>query len=220
MNYLFTNTPQIYIFTIIISYLLGSIPSAVWIGKIFYKIDVRQYGSKNAGATNVLRVLGKKAALPVFLLDVCKGYLAVQLAAFIPNIEGEWVILFQIFMGVVCVIGHIFPVFAGFKGGKGVATLVGITFALHPIGLLLALLTFIITLKITQYVSLGSMLGGVIFMIYTLLTPFPISFFSEQTPSLTLKIFSICVVPLLLFTHRKNIYRLLHGTENKTTFKK
>ncbi len=204
----------------ITAYLLGSIPNAVWIGKCFYKIDVREHGSKNAGATNVLRVLGKKAAIPVFLLDILKGYLAVRLVIFLPHLVGEWFTLVQIFLGILCVVGHIFPIFAGFKGGKGVATLVGIALALHPIGLILSFLLFVVILLITHYVSLGSLFGGLLFMLYTIFTPFPIWFGSIHHPSITLKIFSIFVVILLSVTHRKNIKRLLSGTENKTIFNK
>src|SRR5436190_3997200 len=116
------------VIALVAAYILGSIPSAVWIGKIFYGIDVREYGSGNAGATNTFRVLGKKAGIPVLAIDVLKGFSAVSLAYF----QSEWVpatnafVIFQLTLAVFAVLGHVFPVFAGFRGGKGVATLLGI----------------------------------------------------------------------------------------------
>ncbi|NSW45673.1 MAG: glycerol-3-phosphate 1-O-acyltransferase PlsY [Bacteroidales bacterium] len=197
----------------IIAYLLGSIPTSVWIGKWFYNIDIRQHGSGNAGATNTLRILGPKAALPVFIFDVFKGFLmpflSHQYMQDFPHIEDKF--LFPILIGFFAVLGHIFPLFAGFKGGKGVATLLGMMLGISTLPSLLSLGVFIIVLLISQYVSVGSMTAGLLFPIFVI-------FFENY--SLSLIIFSIIAALLLIYTHKKNIQRLLNGTENKTTFKK
>lgn len=191
------------------AYLLGSIPSAVWIGKIFYGVDVREHGSHNAGTTNVMRVLGKKAAIPVFIIDVLKGYIAVRLAAFTGFAEGTDSFLYaKMGLCLLAVLGHIKPIFAGFKGGKGVATLVGAAgFGMSVGGILLTLLTFFIIVAWTKYVSVGSMVGG-------LLMPFFTALCGQAEPPLM--IFLGLVSALIFYTHLPNIGRLLHGTENKT----
>jgi len=192
---------------LIFAYLIGSIPSAVWIGKIFHNIDVRQHGSGNAGATNTFRVLGKKAGTVVLLLDVIKGLIAVQLFRFIPSIPIN-LINYQLLLGVAAVIGHIFPLFAKFKGGKGVATLLGLMFGIHPLGSLICLCIFLIVLLITKYVSVGSMFAGSCF-------PILMFFVFEETDNF-LPYFGLIVSGLLIFTHKKNIARLKAGNENKT----
>lgn len=194
--------------TLIGAYLLGSIPSAVWIGKIFYGVDVRTKGSGNAGTTNVLRVLGAKAALPVFAIDILKGYAALSLASFSGLEEGShaWLYL-KMVLCLVVVLGHMYPIFAGFRGGKGVATLVGCMFAFSPGGILLALATFLLIVSVTHYVSVGSMVGG-------LLMPFYAALCGDSDPRLM--VFLAFISLLLFYTHRANIGRLLHGTENKT----
>ncbi len=190
------------------AYLLGSIPSAVWIGKIFYGVDVRTKGSGNAGTTNVLRVLGAKAALPVFVIDMLKGYAAVSLATLGGVAEGSSAELYlKIALCLMAVVGHMFPIFAGFKGGKGVATLVGCMFAFSVGGILLSLATFFIIVATTHYVSVGSMVGG-------LLLPFYSALSGDSDPRLM--VFMALISLLLFYTHRSNIGRLLHGTENKT----
>ena len=194
------------------AYVLGSIPSAVWIGKATKGVDVREHGSKNAGATNTMRVLGVKTGIPVLLIDICKGFAAVTLALFSLTFEPltNAFVNFQLVLGAAAVVGHVFPVFAGFRGGKGVATIVGILLALHWQATLIAIVVFLFTLLISQYVSLGSLMMGL---------SFPISVICVfKTDSISLKIFSIAVSILLLITHRKNISRLLKGTENKATF--
>ena len=119
---------------ILTAYLIGSLPFAVWVGKLFYGIDVREFGSGNAGATNVFRVLGKKAGIPVLLLDVVKGIVAVALAHFSDFTSHTTPLInYQIAIGIAAVIGHIFPLFAGFRGGKGVATLLGVAMAIQPV---------------------------------------------------------------------------------------
>lgn len=197
----------------LLAYFLGSIPTSVWVGKWFYNIDIREHGSGNAGATNTMRVLGVKVALPVFLFDVFKGFFMPFVAHYyisrFPNINDSY--LFLILIGFMAVIGHIYPIFAGFRGGKGVATILGMMLGITTIPALLSLLVFIIVLIITKYVSVGSMTAGLLF---------PVFVFFLVNYSASLLIFSIFSTALLFYTHRKNIQRLLNGTENKTTFKK
>lgn len=197
--------------SIIIAYLIGSITTAVWYGKKFHNIDVREFGSGNAGATNTFRVLGKKAGGIVFGIDVMKGFIAANVAniLFESTPFSENIILFKIILGVSCVIGHVFPIFASFKGGKGVATLLGITIALHPLAAVFCLFCFIIILLTTKYVSLGSMLSALIFCIILQTKTF------ETNNNLTLTIYGLAVFILLVLTHTKNIKRLLAGNENK-----
>ncbi|MGL5957814.1 MAG: glycerol-3-phosphate 1-O-acyltransferase PlsY, partial [Phocaeicola sp.] len=168
----------------ILSYLLGSIPSAVWIGKYFYKIDVREHGSGNAGTTNVLRILGSKAALPVFGIDIMKGTMAVLLAYLIPEIQSspEEFALSKISFGIVSIVGHMYPIFANFRGGKGVATMLGVAVATEPYGAIIAIFIFAFVFMLTRYVSLSSMLAGLSFPVST--------FYFIQEASISLRIFS------------------------------
>lgn len=202
-------------FTIIIllltAYLIGSIPSAVWVGKRFYDIDVREHGSGNAGATNTFRVLGKKAGIPVLMLDILKGFIAVSLVWYDhPSISHELVPFtnLKLAFGFCAVLGHIFPIFAGFRGGKGIATLLGIVLAVHFQAAVCSLALFVVILSITKYVSLGSMLAGLAFPFFVLFV------FHTRVASLT--IFSSVVALLIVITHQKNIQRLLNKNENKT----
>lgn len=197
---------------LLFAYLLGSIPNAVWIGKFFFNTDVRNYGSKNSGSTNTLRVLGYKAGIPVLLLDILKGFLAVKMIYltfyYIPA-TGEY-INFQLLLGLAVIIGHIFPVFANFRGGKGVATLIGVILAIDPVSMLICIGMFMITLIITKYVSLSSMIAGLSFPVLVIVV------FNTTTSSLV--IFSLIVFVLLLFTHQKNIERLARNEESKANF--
>tara|TARA_B100001094_G_C18177226_1_gene798586 strand:- start:986 stop:1669 length:684 start_codon:yes stop_codon:yes gene_type:complete len=202
-------------FTIIIllafAYLLGSVPSAVWIGKTFHGIDVREHGSGNAGATNTFRVLGKKAGIPVLLLDIFKGALAINLVWLQSSYEFDNITPItnlKLAFGFCAVVGHIFPIFAGFRGGKGIATLLGIVLAVHPPAALCSLALFLIILTITKYVSLGSILAGIAFPLFISLV--------FKTQVLSLVIFSSLVAVLIIVTHQKNIQRLLKNDENKT----
>lgn len=194
------------------AYILGSIPSAVWIGKYFFKIDVREYGSGNAGATNTFRVLGKKAGIAVLTIDVLKGFAAVKLAycqQVIKHVETDNPFMnLMLALGIAALLGHIFPVFAAFRGGKGIATLLGIVFAVMWKAALIAVVLFLIVLIISKYVSLGSMLAGLFF-------PILVNFVFEGQ-ALSLKVFSAVIAVLVLVTHQKNITRLLQGVENKT----
>jgi len=202
------NIPLIVI-TFILSYLLGSIPTSVWVGKTFHGIDVRDHGSGNAGATNVIRVLGWKTGIPVMLVDVAKGWLSAYLPVLFSLAESNsgQLISLQIFTGLAAIIGHVFPVFAGFRGGKGVGTTFGVLLALHPLLTLSCIGVFLIILFATGYVSVSSMSAGLAFPIF-LFTIF-------HTPSLVFKIFSVFVAIALILTHRKNIKRLLKGEESK-----
>ena len=200
---------------LIIAYLLGSIPSAVWIGKRYYGVDIREHGSKNAGTTNMLRVLGRRAAIPVFALDFLKGFVAVtimdlakydEVFANAPTENGFYILRFA---ALFCaVIGHIFPIFAGFRGGKGVATLVGGVVAVNAPLILLCAGVWLIVLMISHYVSLASMVAGVCYPIFTLTSPKV----GHLPPFI---VFSIVVAILLIYTHRKNIQRIKAGTESK-----
>lgn len=199
---------------VLVAYLLGSIPSSVWIGKIFYGIDVREHGSGNAGTTNTIRILGYKAGIPVFIIDALKGWFAVFLTkivfGYFPLIEmPEYMSLIA---AVAVVLGHIFPVFAGFRGGKGVATLLGVGFGLIPIPALIALGIFMLVLLCFGYVSLASITAAV-----TL--PF-ITYFFVMPGKLLLLLLTIAVAIFIPITHRQNIKRLLNGTENKFLKKK
>lgn len=202
-------TVLIIIALLIGGYLLGAISSAVWISRRFYGIDIRQHGSGNAGATNMLRVLGPKAALPVFAIDAAKGYAAVSLS-YLSGLQSDEPQFFYLQIGlvVVAILGHIFPVFTGFKGGKGVATIAGCILALSPLPLLLSLATFVLILAITHYVSLGSMISGVLYPVYMYYV------FGDRSTAMV--VFGIVVAVMLIVTHRKNIKRLINGTESKT----
>jgi glycerol-3-phosphate acyltransferase PlsY len=197
---------------LLLAYLFGSIPTAVWLGQAFYGVDVREYGSGNAGATNTFRVLGTKAGSAVMLIDILKGWTATNLAYFLgSSITGPYesvlFINYQLILGVIAVLGHLFPVFAGFRGGKGVATLCGMVLAIHLGAALVCICVFILVLLISKYVSLSSIAAGFAF-------PFSIVFlFHTSVKSLLL--YSICICALVLITHQKNIERLLKGKESK-----
>jgi len=202
-----------HILVIIAAYLLGSVPTSVWVGRAFYNKDIREYGSGNAGASNTFRVLGKKAGIPVLIFDIFKGWAAVKLIYFtnlyLPGTDDY--INLQLGLGVAALVGHIFPVYVNFKGGKGVATLFGAVIAIEPTTSIIAISIFIISLLITKYVSLSSMIAGFSFPILIIVV------FKETNISLV--IFSMVIAILLLFTHQKNIERLLAREENKANLK-
>lgn len=190
------------------AYLLGSIPSAVWIGKRFHGVDVREHGSGNAGATNTFRVLGKKSGIAVLSLDVLKGFAATQLVHFIPESNPETLLNFRLLFGISAVTGHIFPVFAGFRGGKGIATLLGMVIGVHPPLALVCIVLFLGVLLLSKYVSLGSMLATLAFPI--------LAHFAFKEQSNWLLLFGIAATLMVFITHKKNIRRLLNGSETKT----
>ncbi len=206
------------VFNIIIAgltaYVLGSIPSAVWAGRLFHGIDIREHGSGNAGATNVIRVLGWKTGIPVLLIDMAKGFFASMLPRLLhlAPAGSAAMINLQILTGFLAIIGHIFPLFAGFRGGKGVAAMFGIFLAIHPLATLACLGIFLITFIITGFVSVSSISAGI---------SLPIILFALfDTPSLFFKIFSVLTALALIVTHRKNIRRLINGEEPKLFRKK
>lgn len=196
----------------VIAYLFGSIPSAVWIGRFFFGIDVRQQGSGNAGATNTFRVLGKKAGIPVLVIDILKGYWATLLVCFTPyEVQADGYMNLKIMFGLLALVGHVFPVFAGFKGGKGVATLVGVIFGLNPMVGLMLVVIFLVVYLSTSIVSVSSMVAAIGF-------PFVVIFGVQRAP-LGLIVFSIVIAFLVIYTHRTNIKRLMEGKEPKTPLK-
>ena len=200
------------IMAVICSYLLGCIPTSFISGKLIKKIDIRQYGSHNVGATNAIRVLGIKIGIVTLLIDIAKGFFAIHIGKLIiQNPENILIICF----GLAAILGHIFTVFLNFKGGKGVATFAGVLIALAPIPFLIALLIFFLIVWITRYVSLGSILAGIVLLIVEIIINIR-SAFSE----LEYLIFFFIIVMFIIIRHKKNINRLISGTENKISFKK
>jgi glycerol-3-phosphate acyltransferase PlsY len=199
---------------VLLAYVAGSIPTSVWVGKIFYGTDIRNQGSGNAGATNTMRILGWKAGVPVMIVDILKGWFAVYLFHFFApdNMAEESLVLYKITLASAAVLGHVFPVFAGFRGGKGIATLLGVGIALYPWAVLVVLGVFITILLISGYVSLASIAASICF-------PLIVGIFFNPH-SLPLLILAICVGIFVPFTHHKNIKRLLDGTESKFRIKK
>jgi glycerol-3-phosphate acyltransferase PlsY len=193
------------------AYLLGSIPAAVWAGKWFHNIDVREHGSGNAGATNVIRVLGWGTGMPVLLFDLVKGGLATMMPLFLHAAEpgSGMLINLKVIAGLCSIVGHIYPIFAGFKGGKGVATMFGALLALQPLLTIYCLGVFLGVFLLTGIVSISSIAAGIAFPLFLFL----FSVFS--TPSFFLKVFSIMVALILIVTHHKNIKRLFKGEEKK-----
>ena len=192
-----------------LAYLFGSIPTAVWVGKRFFGLDVREHGSKNAGATNTFRVLGKKPGIIVLLVDVLKGLLAVFLPQMFLStvIDYNELINLKIIAAIFVILGHVFPLFAGFKGGKGVATSLGVIFALHPPAAFICLGIFLIVFLISHFVSLGAIITAISFPLII------ICVFKET--SLSLIVFAIVIGIAVVVTHKKNIKRLIDGCENK-----
>ncbi|WP_435353000.1 glycerol-3-phosphate 1-O-acyltransferase PlsY [Emticicia sp. SJ17W-69] len=195
----------------IFAYLLGSIPSAVWYGKIFHGIDIRQHGSGNAGATNSLRIFGKKAGIIVLIFDFLKGFLAVFLTRHFLKSDDE---LIPLIMGVMVILGHIYPVFAQFRGGKGVATAIGVVVAVLPMAALVCVVVFLLTVFLTKYVSLGSLLGALAFPMQVSL-----KLWNDVTDPYYVGLAWLFFF-ILAYTHRENIQRLVKGTESKFGVKK
>ncbi|ARF12855.1 glycerol-3-phosphate 1-O-acyltransferase PlsY [Sporosarcina sp. P12(2017)] len=190
---------------ILAAYLLGSIPSALWIGKLFYGTDVRQHGSGNMGATNTFRVLGKKAGIVVTLLDIFKGTAAVLLPL-LPFFHDT--AIHPLILGVVAVLGHIFPIFAGLRGGKAVATSGGVLLGFNWPIFLLVVITFLIALKLTKMVSLTSIIVSVLGPLYCLIYYF-------MGGDLYLFLVVALMGFFIFYRHRDNISRIKNGTEPK-----
>jgi len=196
-----------------LSYLTGSFPTSIILGKLVIGIDIREHGSGNAGGTNVFRVLGWKPALIVVIIDVFKGWLptAVYSTMLFNNLPISDVGVLQILCGFAAVLGHTYTIFAGFRGGKGIGTLAGMLIALYPIAFPLCLLAFIITLILTGYVSLSSIMATVSLPIFLMILPL----IGIEQSSLSLMIFALLVPWFAIYTHRSNIVRLREGTENR-----
>ncbi len=199
---------------IILAYLIGSIPASIWIGRHFYSVDIRTAGSGNAGATNTIRVLGAKIGLAVLAIDVAKGWFAVFLAGLIPlnQLGPEQFVGIQILFGMAAIIGHIFPVYINFKGGKGVATTVGVCIGLFLYPVLFTAVIFFIVFFLSKYVSMASIVSALIF-------PFVVIFLFN-TSSLSLIILSIAIGVFIPVMHHKNIKRLFKGEESKFSLKR
>ena len=197
------------ILLIVAAYLIGSIPTAVWVSKYFFDIDIRDYGSGNAGATNTYRVLGSKWGTIVMVFDMLKAIIAVKLAFFLPySFENDiYLVNMQLGLGLAAVLGHIFPIWAEFRGGKGVATLFGMVLGIQPNVALCCVGIFILVLFLTRWVSLSSILASIAFPVFILVI------FNE--PEKLYRVFAITVAMLVLLTHQKNIGRLIKGNESK-----
>ncbi len=195
---------------LVLAYLIGSVPTAVWVSKFIYGIDIREHGSGNAGATNAFRILGTKAGVWVMTGDMMKGFLAVKLAFFSPFLVlSEPFVNLQIFLGLAAVLGHIFPIWAEFRGGKGIATLFGMILSIHPIVALSLVLVFMLMLVLTRYVSLSSITASIAFPLLILFI------FNAHAQELSYRLFAISVAFLVVLTHHKNIGRLINGNESK-----
>ncbi len=193
---------------LLVAYLIGSIPSAVWVGKSFYGIDVREYGSGNAGATNTFRVLGKRPGTAVLIMDILKGFLAVKVAYILGDYETQSpeFIDFELALAVCGLLGHVFPVYVGFRGGKGVATMLGILIGVHPPAAAVCAVVFLVSFATSRYVSLSSMLAGIAFPVVIMV------FYSTNS---SINIFSLAVAIMILVTHQRNIERLFAGEESR-----
>ncbi len=204
----------VYVLVGLVAYLIGSISFAIIFGKKFGGFDVREKGSKNAGSTNVLRTVGKKAAALTLICDILKGVVAVLLAMLAAHIWAESdteVETLKYLAGLMAIVGHTFPVYYGFRGGKGVATSLGVLLMVNPkIGLICLIFALIIMIA-TRWVSLGSILAAILFPILT------VFMVDDNYPA---KVISIIIALLVIFNHRANIKRLKDGTENKLSFKK
>jgi glycerol-3-phosphate acyltransferase PlsY len=197
------------ILLIVVAYLLGSIPTAVWVSRFFFDIDIRDYGSGNSGATNTYRVLGARWGTLVMVVDMLKAIVAVKLAFLLPYASESdlYLVNMQLGLGLAAVLGHIFPVWADFRGGKGVATLFGMVLGIQPNVAICCVGVFILVLYLTRWVSLSSILASVAFPVFILVI------FNE--PEKLYRVFAITVALLVLLTHQKNITRLIKGSENK-----
>jgi glycerol-3-phosphate acyltransferase PlsY len=197
------------VYLIVLAYLIGSIPTAVWTSKFFFGIDIRDYGSGNAGATNTYRVLGPKWGTFVMIVDLLKALVAVKLVFFLPYAQQSdfYLINMQLGLGLAAVIGHIFPIWAEFRGGKGVATLFGMVLGIQPNVALCCVGVFALVLYFTRWVSLSSILASVALPVFILVI------FNEPEP--LYRVFAIIVALLVLLTHQKNIGRILKGNENR-----
>ena len=198
---------------IIVAYLIGSIPTALIISRKYFGIDIRDYGSGNMGATNTFRVLGSRFGTIVMVADMLKGIIAVALYNFFPHyLDNELDRTnFMIGLGIAAVVGHIFPIWANFRGGKGVATLFGMVLGIQPVVAVSCVAVFLCVLYITRYISLSSILAGVALPICVLWI------YNEK--EVFYRVFAVAVAGLIVLTHQKNISRLLKGNESRVPIK-
>jgi len=197
---------------ILLAYILGSTPTAVWYGLRFHEVDVRKHGSGNAGATNTFRVLGKRAGAIVMLVDILKGLSATMLAFALLKlgaIAQDQVIVYKLLLGIAAVVGHVFPFYTNFKGGKGVATLLGMVISVQPLVALCCIVIFLTILTLSKYVSLSSLLATLAFPLLLLVPPF-------KTDEPLLIAFGFVMFAALAITHKKNIKRIISGDESRT----
>ncbi len=193
----------------VLAYFLGAVPTALWVGQWFYSLDIRQHGSGNSGATNTFRVLGKRAGAGVLAFDILKGAAAAALGyvlAAAGAIDGAYLVPWQLGLGLTAVLGHIYSVFAHFKGGKGVASLLGVVVGIAPVPALMCVGVFLAVLWFTSFVSVSSMTGA---------AAFPVAVMLLGPRDTWLMGFGVLVALLVVYTHRVNISRLRAGTESR-----
>ncbi|MEJ7736593.1 MAG: glycerol-3-phosphate 1-O-acyltransferase PlsY [Chitinophagaceae bacterium] len=197
------------ILLILLAYVIGSVPTSVWVSKYLYGIDIRDYGSGNAGASNTYRILGPRMGTFVMIIDILKGVIATSLYLLIPYyMQNEWDRTnFMVGLGLAAVVGHVFPILAEFRGGKGVATLFGMVLAIQPLVALCCVSVFLLVLYLTRFISLSSILASLAFAVFILFI------FNEKEP--LYRGFAIAVALMVVLTHQKNIGRLLRGSESK-----
>ena len=201
------------VIAVLLAYFIGSIPSAIWISKWFFGVDVRDYGSNNAGATNTFRVIGRVAGFTVLFFDILKGWISVKILTLLIlyEINSPEFINMQLVVGITAVLGHVFPIYEKFQGGKGVATLMGIILAINFSAAIGCVVIFLLIFIFTNYVSLGAIVAAIFFPIITI--------FIIRVESISVIYFSIFISVLVILTHKPNIYRLLNKDENKIKIK-
>ena len=201
------------VIAVLLAYLIGSIPSAIWVSKWFFGVDVRDYGSNNAGATNTFRVIGRVAGFTVLFFDILKGWVSVKIltSLILYEPQSSEFINMQLVVGITAVIGHVFPIYEKFQGGKGVATLMGIILAINFSAAIGCVVIFLLIFIFSSYVSLGAIVAAIFFPIITI--------FIIRVESISVVYFSIFISILVILTHKPNIYRLLNKDENKMKIK-
>ncbi|MAE15139.1 MAG: acyl-phosphate glycerol 3-phosphate acyltransferase [Crocinitomicaceae bacterium] len=201
------------VIAVLLAYFIGSIPSAIWVSKWFFGVDVRDYGSNNAGATNTFRVIGRVAGFTVLFFDILKGWVSVKIltSLILYEPQSSEFINMQLVVGITAVIGHVFPIYEKFQGGKGVATLMGIILAINFSAAIGCVVIFLLIFIFSSYVSLGAIVAAIFFPIITI--------FIIRVESISVVYFSIFISILVILTHKPNIYRLLNKDENKMKIK-
>ena len=201
------------VIAVLLAYFIGSIPSAIWVSKWFFGVDVRDYGSNNAGATNTFRVIGRVAGFTVLFFDILKGWVSVKIltSLILYEPQSSEFINMQLIVGITAVLGHVFPIYEKFQGGKGIATLMGIILAINFSAAIGCVVIFLLIFIFTSYVSLGAIVAAIFFPVITI--------FIIRVESISVVYFSIFISILVILTHKPNIYRLLNKDENKMKIK-